>query len=281
MNTIGLVAPGVMGAEVGRCLTAAGVEVRWASAGRGAATRCRADAAGLRDVGDLAALCAEVDVLLSICPPHAAQDTAEAVMATGFRGIYVDANAVAPATSRRIAQRVEPAARFVDGGLIGPPPRSAGTTRLYLAGEHADTVARSFTGTDLEAVVLDGEVPAASALKVAYAAWTKGSSALLLAVRAYAAAEGVERELVGEWDRSQPDLPERTELLATQVSPKAWRWIAEMEEIAAAFDAVGLPPGFHRGAAAIYTALAQRKDATDTTLAEALADLVARPAPPS
>lgn len=276
MTIVGVVAPGAMGAEVGRCLAQAAVEVCWASAGRSDATRRRAAAAGLRDVGELADLSAEVDVLLSICPPHAALETAETVMAAGFTGIYVDANAVAPATARRIAHRVEPAARFVDGGLIGPPPREVGTTRLYLAGEHAPTVAQPFTGTDLEAVVLDGEVPAASALKMAYAAWTKGSSALLLAARAYAAAEGVEQDLVGEWGRSQPDLPERTEMLATRVSPKAWRWIAEMDEIAAAFDAVGLPPGFHRAAADIYSALEHRREVTGTTLPDALADLVAR-----
>lgn len=183
MTTIGLVAPGAMGTEVGSCAMVGGAGVVWASESRSAQTRQRATRAGFDDVGRLPELCQASDVLLSICPPHAALQVAREAAANDFQGIYVDANAIAPGTARQIRDLVEPRAMFVDGGLIGPPPTRPGTTRLYLAGERAAMVAALFAAGPLEAVVLAQPAPAASALKIAYAGWTKGSSALLLAVR--------------------------------------------------------------------------------------------------
>jgi 3-hydroxyisobutyrate dehydrogenase-like beta-hydroxyacid dehydrogenase len=207
------------------------------------------------------ALVRRADVILSICPPHAALDVGRAVADQGFRGIYVDANAVAPGTARDIATLVEAAgATFVDGGIIGPPPERAGTTRLYLAGRAAPRVAAAFAGSSLEAIVLDGPPGAASALKMAYAAWTKGSAALLMAVRALATAEGVDDALVREWARSLPELPARSEAAVRGNARKAWRFVGEMEEIAATFGAAGLPDGFHRAAAVVYERLAGYKD---------------------
>ena len=147
-------------------------------------------------------------------------------------------------------------ARFVDGGIVGPPPTAAGTSRLYLSGDGAAEAAELFDGTALEAVVLAGGVGAASALKMAYAAWTKGTAAMLLAVDETARAEGVEEALQAEWSRSQPELARRLEQARRNASTKGWRWIAEMEEIAATFDAAGQPDGFHRAAADVYRRLA-------------------------
>ena len=96
---------------------------------------------------------------------------------------------------------------------------------------------------------------------MAYAAWTKGSQALLMAVRALATAEGVDGPLVAEWLRSQPDLPKRSENAARSTARKAWRWVGEMDEIAAAFAGAGLPDGFHRGASELYRRMAIYKDA--------------------
>src|SRR5262245_44549316 len=122
---IGLLHPGEMGSAVGRCLTGRGHQVTWASAGRGPQTAARAEAAGLTDVGSVGELARQADVILSICPPHAALDVA--VAARGFRGLYVDANAVSPATARKIASVVSDAgATYVDGGIIGLPPRGRG-----------------------------------------------------------------------------------------------------------------------------------------------------------
>jgi len=87
---------------------------------------------------------------------------------------------------------------------------------------------------------------------MAYAAWTKGTAALLLAIRALARVEGVEDALLAEWERSQPDLPGGSEAAARSAVAKGWRWVGEMEEIADTFAAAGLPDGFHRAAAEIY-----------------------------
>jgi 3-hydroxyisobutyrate dehydrogenase-like beta-hydroxyacid dehydrogenase len=216
------------------------------------------------DVGTLAALAGRSDVILSVCPPHVAADVARAVAAHRFAGVYVDANAVSPGTARDIAATVERAgATFADGGIVGPPPRARGTTRLYLSGPGAARVAALFAPSPLEAVVVDGPAGAASAVKMAYAAWTKGSAALLMAIRALAAREGVDAALVGEWARSQPDLPARSEAAVRGNARKAWRFVGEMEEIAATFAAAGLPDGFHRAAADIYRSLAPYKDAAE------------------
>ncbi len=260
MTVVGVLHPGAMGAALGTELRRAGCQVRWASDGRSPATGERAAAAGLDDAGSLDSLVAGSDVVLSVCPPGAAVDVAAAVAAAGFTGTFVDGNAVAPATARHIAQVVGPA-RFVDGGIVGPPPSRPGTTRLHLSGDGADEVATLFAGTIVEARVHDGGAGAASAVKVCFAAWTKGTSALLLAIRALAAAEGVEEGLLDEWATSLPDLPARSSGAAAATAPKAWRFVGEMEESAAAFEAAGLPGGFSQGAAEVYDRHHACKDA--------------------
>ena len=138
MTTIGLLHPGEMGASVGAAARAGGARVLWASEGRSTDTWARAATAELDDAGSVAALAATSDVVLSVCPPHGALDIARAVAATGFRGLYVDGNAIAPDTAREAAAIVQAAgATYVDGGIIGPPPDKPGTTRLYLSGPAA------------------------------------------------------------------------------------------------------------------------------------------------
>lgn len=265
MTTLGILHPGDMGSAVGAAARLAGARVIWASAGRREATRARAAGDGLEDVGSLDAVAGASAIIVSICPPHAAVDVARAVAARGFAGCFVDANAVAPATAREIAAVVEKAsATFVDGGIIGPPPRRPGTTRLYLSGSAAPRVAALFAAGSLETIVLDGGPGAASALKMAYAAWSKGTAALLLAIRALARAEGVDAALVAEWQRSgsmHAELPARAEQVARANARKAWRYVGEMEEIAATFAGAGLPDGFHGAAADIYRRLEAYKDA--------------------
>jgi 3-hydroxyisobutyrate dehydrogenase-like beta-hydroxyacid dehydrogenase len=261
MITIAVLHPGEMGSAVGAAALAGGARVLWVSAGRGAATRARAEADGLEDAGVLARVTAASDVLLSVCPPAAALDVGREVASLGFRGTYVDANAIAPETARRVGEVVMAAgATFVDGGIIGPPPRRPGVSRLYLSGAGALDVASLFSKGFLEAIPLDGPIGAASALKMAYAGWNKGSQALLLAVRALAMHEGVDEALLGEWARSMPDLPKRSENAVAANVRKAWRFVGEMEEIAATFDAVGLPEGFHEAAAEVYRRLSGWKD---------------------
>ena len=206
---IGLLHPGEMGAAVGRCLTGRGHEVLWASQGRGPDTAARAAAAGLADAGTVAALAARAELIISVCPPHAALDVAWAVH--GFGGLYVDANAVAPGTAREVARLIcESGGRYVDGGIIGPPPEIPGRTQLYLSGTDAEQVAALFEGTPLDTVIVGGSATAASAVKMAYAAWTKGTAALLLSVRALAREQGVEDALLAQWAISQPGLEARS-----------------------------------------------------------------------
>jgi 3-hydroxyisobutyrate dehydrogenase-like beta-hydroxyacid dehydrogenase len=251
--TIGLLHPGEMGAAVGQCLVGAGHRVLWAPAGRSAATGARAAAAGLTACG-LAEMVRHCDLIMSVCPPHAALDIARQV--TGFGGIYLDANAISPATAREVADLVEAGgASYVDGGIIGTPPVTPGFIRLYLSGPRAGEIRDLFDGSPVDARVVVGVVGvvgSASAVKMAYASWTKGTAALLLAARALARAEGVEETLLAEWSISQPGLDERSARAAESATAKGWRWIAEMEEIAATMAAAGLPGGFHQAAAEIY-----------------------------
>jgi 3-hydroxyisobutyrate dehydrogenase-like beta-hydroxyacid dehydrogenase len=273
--TIGVLHPGEMGGSVGASARANAARVLWASEDRSAQTAERAAAAGLEDAKTLASLVAASDVILSVCPPHSALDLARSVAAHGFSGVYVDANAVAPGTAREIGRIVEKGgekgggkggekggATFVDGGIIGPPARARGTTRLYLSGEQAGHIVGLFEQGPLEAIVVEGGPGAASALKMAYAAYTKGTSALLVSIRALAMHEGVDSALLAEWARSQGDLGARSERAAGETARKAWRFAGEMAEIAATFDDAGLPDGFFLAAGKIYESLAGYKDAS-------------------
>jgi 3-hydroxyisobutyrate dehydrogenase-like beta-hydroxyacid dehydrogenase len=253
--TIGLLHPGEMGAAIGQCLVAAGHRVLWVPSGRSPASAARAEAAGLTGVdGGLAELVRSAEVIMSVCPPHAALDTARQVAAAGFGELYLDANAISPATAREVAAIVADGggggAGCVDGGIIGTPPVRPGFIRLYLSGPRAGQVQELFEDTPVDVRVVDHG--SASAVKMAYASWTKGSAALLLAARVLARAQGVEDVLLAEWGLSQPGLKERSAHAAGAAASKGWRWVAEMEEIAATMGAAGLPEGFHQAAAEIY-----------------------------
>jgi 3-hydroxyisobutyrate dehydrogenase-like beta-hydroxyacid dehydrogenase len=233
---VGLLHPGEMGASVGRALQANRHEVLWASEGRSAATHERARS--FRDVRTVQALAGEAELIISICPPHAAPAVAGEVV--GFDGVYVDANAISPMRAQEIAA-IHP--RFVDGGIVGAPPDEPGTT-LYLSGSGAASVAVLFVGSNLEPRV----VANASAVKMAYAAWSKGSAAMLLAIRDVARHFGVEEE----WELAAPELAQRLPRAEQAAATKGWRWEGEMEEIADTFAAAGQPDGFHRAAARVY-----------------------------
>jgi 3-hydroxyisobutyrate dehydrogenase-like beta-hydroxyacid dehydrogenase len=244
---IGIVHPGSMGAAVGSVLVARGIEVGWASAGRSDTTRARAEQ--FTDLGTVDRLRDACEVVMSVCPPHAALEVASAL--AGYRGLFLDANAVSPATAARVAETV--GGRFVDGGIIGPPPHRADTTRLYLSGPDAPVVAALFAGTNLAARI----VPDASALKMTYAAWTKGTTALLVAIRATARELGVEDELLTEWTLSLPGLPTRSQQAARTGAERGWRWAYELEEVGRTFAAAGQPEGFGAAAAEVFGRLAR------------------------
>ncbi|NIO07418.1 MAG: DUF1932 domain-containing protein [Deltaproteobacteria bacterium] len=265
-----------MGATVGAAAVAAGAKVIWATHQRSESTHSRAEKAGLSGVENLPQLVRESEVILSVCPPHAAFDVAQEVMQLDFRGLYVDANAVSPETAFGIASRVTAGgASFVDGGIIGPPVKRSGTTRLYLSGVRAREAADVFEGSWLDARVLGREPGAASAIKMAYAAWTKCSDALLLGIRSLASMAGVDEALVQEWSLSQPQLAGWSTKAAESSAPKAWRYAGEMKEIAATFGSAGLPTGFHLAAAEIFSRLESFKNRTESppALKEVVASL--------
>ena len=256
MTRIAVLHPGAMGARVGAALVECGHDVVWLPEGRGMATADRAHHAGLRGVTDLDGC----DLVLSVVPPMAAVDTARWV--AGYRGRYVDANAISPATARQVAAIVTAGgATYTDGGIIGLPPDRSGSTRLYLSGPDAGGVAPLFDGAKIEARVLDDGGPyAASALKMTYAAWTKISAALVLAARSAAESLGVEQALAAEWALSQPGLEWRWELATRDGVNKGWRWTDEMREIARTLSAAGQPGGFGEAAAELFSRFTRPDD---------------------
>ena len=272
-KTVALLHPGNMGTTIGVAAATSGARLIWVSERRSKASHDRAREARLRDVKTLTNAVNESEIILSVCPPDAALDLARDVAQHRFRGIYVDANAVSRSTAQQICEIVTRAgADFVDGGIIGSPVKRPGTTRMYLSGEHAPEIAALFTDSMLDAKTIGTEPGAASALKVAYAAWTKCTDALLLAIRTFAAAEGVDQALLQEWAISQPDLDRRSQQAAAVATPKAWRYVGEMKEIAGTFEAAGLPAGFHDAAAELWERLAPFKDQTNP--APAITDVI-------
>ncbi len=244
---IAVLNPGAMGAAVGAQLVQAGHDVVWLPAGRGRATRTRADDAGLSPADSVDGC----DAVLSVVPPGAAEDVVESV--GRFTGLYVDLNAIDPDTAATVHRTAERnGAVAVDGGIVGPPPQRPAPPRVFLSGDQADRAAALFSGTVIDTVVLTASPAAASAVKMAYGAWTKGSAALLLAVHATAEHYGVADALDAEWERSQPELPQRLEAARAQAAAKGWRWVAEMDSNARTFEGAAQPGGFGQAAAEIY-----------------------------
>ncbi len=266
---IGLLHPGQMGVSVAQALRHNQHQVYWLPQGRSQASAQRARQCGLVGVQGLAQLCDQVDAIISVCPPEFAESVAKTVVAQSFPGIYLDANAISSTTAQNIQLLF--GERYVDGGIIGPPALQPGTTRLYLSGAQAQQVAQWFSSSALDAVPLSAiqeQVPnnAASLLKMAYAAYTKGVSALLLDVCALADAGAVSAALQHEWQISQPQLTQAAERSATGTAAKAWRFVAEMREIEATFAAHGLPSQFHAGAAEVYQRMAHLQEANNVDL---------------
>ena len=262
---LGILHPGNMGISVAASAQKGGCEVYWVSEGRSAQTRERAEMHGLHDAGTLAELCDTCSVIASVCPPHAAEEVADQVLACGFSGLYLDANAISPLRVVRIGDRMAAAGvACVDGGIIGGPAWERGQTWLYLSGERAGEVAICFDGGPLETTVIGEAIGKASALKMCYAAWTKGSTALLCAILGTAEALGVWPELQRQWEQNWPGFSEQAVNRARRVTAKAWRFAGEMEEISTTFAGAGLPGGFHAAASDLYQRMAHFKDAPET-----------------
>jgi 3-hydroxyisobutyrate dehydrogenase-like beta-hydroxyacid dehydrogenase len=259
-HRVGVLHPGEMGISIAATALRSGREVIWASKGRSTATRDRAAQHGLTDVRTIERLANGATVIVSICPPHAAEQVAKEVASAGFDGLYVEANAIAPQRALRIAASLEGAGiAMIDGGVIGGPAWEAGRTCLYLSGARAEEAAACFEAGPLGTRVLSDEPGAASALKMCYAAYTKGTTALLCAVLATAERLGVREALSRQWATDAGGLEDEAPRRARTVTKKAWRFVGEMEEIAATFAAAGMPGGFHEAAAEVYRRLGRFK----------------------
>lgn len=266
---IGLLHPGQMGAAIGAQLSGAGHAVAWCGAGRSAATARRAEAAGLRDLGSVAAILAECEVVVSVCPPASASDVAAEV--AGYGGIFVEANAISPHRMIEIADRLD---TVVDGSIIGPPPHAERSARLYLSGP-AVAVARVrelFAGTRAEPVVLSERIGDASALKMAFGSYNKASHALAAVSHALAAHYGVGEALLAEAAEEAGGALAKPHRLPS-VAARAWRWAPEMIEAAESFAALGLPPDLATGAATVMDRWAADKDDLELGVDEVLRHL--------
>jgi len=265
MAKIGILHPGEMGISIAASAITSRHQVYWASQGRRDKTRTRAEKHDLVDLGSLAQLCQNSEIIFSVCPPHAAEDVAKSVIETGFEGSYLDANAISPQRAVKIGQMMETAGiRFIDGGIIGGPAWRPKGTRLYLSGKYANVIADCFSNGPLETKIIGEEIGKASALKMCYAAYSKGTTALLAAILATAESLGVRDELYQQWDMGDSGFSEQVNRRTTRVTSKAWRFEGEMDEIASTFQGAGLPNGFHEAAAEIYRRMADFKDSPET-----------------
>jgi 3-hydroxyisobutyrate dehydrogenase-like beta-hydroxyacid dehydrogenase len=260
--TIAIMSPGDMGHAVGAVLRQAGLRVITQLDGRSERTRALAAQAGIEGVGDDDALVRAADILLSILVPAEAVALAEriarAVRRTGATPLYVDCNAIAPQTTRQVAEIVEGAGvGFVDAGSIGPPPQpGASSTRFYASGLDAAAFG-ALQDFGLEVRVVGDEPGQASAVKMCYAALTKGTTALMTELSIAAERLGVSDALRAEFAESQPAMVERMQRAVPAMVPKAHRWVGEMAEIARTFQACGLPPHTFEGAAELYALVAE------------------------
>ena len=273
MTKIGILHPGEMGISVAASAIQTGHDVFWASHQRSDKTRQRAEQHGLVDVHSLAELCQTCEVIFSVCPPHAAEEVARSVVERGFKGYYLDANAISPHRSIKIGQMLTTnGIHFIDGGIIGGPAWKPNETRLYLSGPDAKIIADCFLNGPLETKILSDEIGSASALKMCYAAYSKGTTALLAAILATAESLGVRGELYAEWDLDDAGFSEQINRKVRRVTAKAWRFEGEMLEIADTFREAGLPRGFHESAAEVYHRMAGFKDSVELAALEIILD---------
>jgi 3-hydroxyisobutyrate dehydrogenase-like beta-hydroxyacid dehydrogenase len=256
IEKVGLMSPGDMGQALAIQIIAKGLNVYTALEHRSDRTRALAREAGLTDVGTIARLVTECDVVLSVINPGAALDfareVATALRATGSHTLIVDCNAIAPDTVREIADVIEGAGgRFLDAGIVGPPPRGKAKTTLYVSGPGAADL-EQLAGAQLIVRVISDRVADASALKMCYGALNKGTQALWLDVLIAAQHLGVDSLLDEQLRQSQADLYDWALGQFPSLPPKAYRWVPEMLEISKTLSTAGVTPKMFQGAADVY-----------------------------
>lgn len=260
VKTIGLLSPGDMGHSIGAVLRSNGLEVLTCLQGRSERTKALARQSGFADCASLEELVTRADIVLCVLVPArataVAEEVASAIRATKANVLYVDCNAISPQTVRGIADLIQAAgARFADVGIIGPPPRKPGT-RFYASGPNAADFAE-LKNFGLDARVIGDEPGQASGLKMCYGALTKGLLALSTELMVAARLMGLDETLRAEQQESMSEVVGWLERQMPTMPPKAYRWVGEMEEIAATFAQLGLTPNILTGAADIYRMVEQ------------------------
>lgn len=267
MTKIGILHPGEMGVSIAASTINSLHQVYWASEGRSEKTRLRAEKYHLIDIRSLSQLCQNSEIIFSVCPPYSAEDVARSVIEQGYKGYYLDANAISPQHAIKIGTMMTSnGIRFIDGGIIGGPAWKPKETWLYLSGKDAKVIADCFSNGPLETKIIGAEIGKASALKMCYAAYSKGTTALLAAILATAESLGVRDELYQHWELDEPGFVNQVNGRAMRVTARAWRFEGEMNEIASTFQEAGLPDGFHKAAAEIYHRMAGFKDSNQSPI---------------
>lgn len=271
---ITLLHPGTMGAALTAHAIKEGHQVFWVAEGRSARTNERAKEAGLTRCESATEALSATDVVLSVCPPHVAEDIAAMVARHDFTGTYLDANAISPHRMTRIADILSPGCTVVDGAIIGPPPSGGRSARLYLAGcaEPVQQIGELFTGTDVSVKTAGANLGSASALKMAFANFQKAARTLAGVSHALAAQHGVADLLTAEAEVMTSEILSAPDYLPS-VAGRAWRWVPEMGEVASTLRAAGLPADMAEAAATVMQLWEQDKDQNDLPLADVLAHL--------
>lgn len=269
VRTVAILSPGDMGAAIGAMLRAGGVDVVTCLAGRSDLTRLRAQESGFRDTPNLDALVAEADLLLSVLVPAEAlplaERVAESIERTGASPVYADCNAIAPGTVAAIDRLLTDAgASFIDAGIIGGPPKRGSNTRIYCSGPDTDPL-DSLRDCGLDVRVVGPGIGQASGLKMVYAASTKGTTALWTELLVAARALGLDDALMTEFGMSRSRVSQQLIGGIPLMPRRARRWVGEMEEIAATFEALGMTPRILQGAADIYRFIGETPLAEQTS----------------
>lgn len=268
IHTVGLLSPGEMGHTIGHVLHTGGLRVLTHLGDRSERTRTLAAQAGMEDTPSLDDLVGEAQILLSVLVPAQATtlaaQVATAIERTHADLLYVDCNAIAPATVAQIGATILAAGgRFADAGIVGPPPRKPGTTRFYASGPGAAEFAK-LSANGLDVRVIGDRIGQASGLKMCYAALTKGLIALGAELLLAAHLMDLDDALRAEQRESIPSVLGWLEGALPSMPPKAHRWVGEMEEIAATFENLGMTPRMLEGAADMYRFIAETPPGKET-----------------
>ena len=259
VNTVAIMSPGDMGHAVGQVLSESGIDVITCTDGRSQRTKNLAEKAGLRQVATLEDMVIQADLVLSIMVPSKAMSFVREISphfeSSKTPTYFADCNAVSPQSALAMAEVINQAGgKFIDGGIIGTAPTKGDTPRFYVSGPDASVV-MELDGRGIIVKAIGNKVGQASGIKMCYAALTKGTNTLHVALLTAASRMGLTDDLRKEFEFSQKSHLAAMEKGISRLPANAHRWIGEMEEIAATFENLGVTPNFHKGAAEIYKML--------------------------